>query len=161
MNLPSLQHHRRLTGPCDRPLEHIFQTLCNPASNNFICANVVHSKAIFLDDDRYNKSRPLAWEDLLLLLDGATVYFSQPRNHFFSDVCLPDTNTISCFATGKGLLEYTDENGRGDRMEDHMLRVRFCIFVSFKTRPISEVRECASCAKCFSDFMFENRDSSL
>jgi hypothetical protein len=139
-----------------RPLQKIFKTLANPASNSFSFADVVKNEVIFLDDYRYNRGKPLTWKDLLLLLDGATLNFSQPRNHFFSDVCLPDTNTIPFFATGKGLPEYTDEGGKGDKMEDEMLRVRFKIFLFFKSREGNEVTECSPCGRCFAEFVLEH-----
>ena len=139
-----------------RPLQKIFNTLTNPASNSFSFAEVVKNEVILLDDYRYNRGKPLAWKDLLLLLDGATLHFSQPRNHFFSDVCLADTNTIPFFATGKGLPEYVDEAGKGDKMEDEMARVRFKIFLCFKSRAGAEVKECLPCGRCFAEFVMEH-----
>ena len=140
-----------------RPLQFFFKTLANPASNSFSFAEVVKNDVIFLDDYRYNRGKPLAWKDLLLLIpEGATLHFSQPRNHFFADVCLPDTNTVPFFATGKGLPEYVDEGGKGDRMEDEMLRVRFKIFIFFKSRASGEVKECLPCGKCFAEFVQEH-----
>jgi len=63
------------------------------------------------------------------------------------------------FATGKGLPECTDDFGRGDKVEDEMMGVRFRIFLFSKTRPVPEIKECAACAKCFAQFLLENTSS--
>ena len=107
---------------------------------------------------RFNRGKPLAWKDILKPLDGATLHFSQPRNHFSSDVCLPDSNTIPFFATAKVLPEFMDDCRRGDMMEDELLRVRFRIFVFSKARPTSEIKDCAPCEKCFAQFLLGNAE---
>lgn len=47
-----------------RPLERVYNSLSNPATNTFSFSDVINKEVIFLDDFRYNRGKPLAWKDL-------------------------------------------------------------------------------------------------
>lgn len=135
-----------------RPLEKMYRALVNPAANNFSFAEIEGKEVVVLDDFRFANGKPIAWSDLLLLLDGGTVNFSLPRTHFSSDVCVPSSNTIPVFCTGKGLPVYA-EGGHVDPIETEMLRVRFKVFVFHTQIPREGVRECPPCSRCFSELL--------
>ena len=137
-----------------RPLEKLFRCLSNPAMNTFSFSGVAGKQVIFLDDFRFSpaEGKPLSWSQMLLLLGGATVTFSQPRTHFSSDFCLEGSNTIPVFCTGKYVPLYV-ENGRVDGVESEMMRNRFTVFVFHSQIPSHVLRECPSCPHCFAGFI--------
>lgn len=135
-----------------RPLEKIYRALVNPAQNSFSFAGIEGKEVVVLDDFRFTNGKPIAWSDFLLLLDRATVNFSLPKSFHSSDYCLPDTNTIPVFCTGKALPVFC-EGGQVDLIGSEMLRTRFRVFVLYKQIPSYEARECPPCCRCFCELL--------
>ena len=137
-----------------RPLEKAFRCLTNPAGNLFSFAEIKGKEVVLLDDFRFsaNQDRPISWSQLLLLLDGATVHFSQPRTHFVEDVEVDAKNTIPVFFTGKSVPVFL-QHGVADAVETEMMRNRFRVFVFHSPIPRESMRECLPCSKCFADFL--------
>lgn len=135
-----------------RPLERMYRALVNPASNSFSFAGIDGKEIVLLDDFRFTNGKPIQWADLLLLLDGGTVNFSLPRTHYASDVCVPASNTIPVFCTGKAVPLFT-VGGQVDSGESEMLRIRFRVFAFCKQITRERACECSPCSRCFSEML--------
>jgi hypothetical protein len=135
-----------------RPLEKMYRALVNPASNSFSFAGIEGKEIVLLDDFRFTNGKPIQWSDLLLLLDGGTVNFSLPRTHYANDVCVPASNTIPVFCTGKGVPLFM-VGGQVELSESEMMRCRFRVYNFEKQIPRHMVCECAPCSRCFSEMV--------
>lgn len=133
-----------------RPLQRIYACFCSPAFNSYSFAGVEDKEIIFLDDWRFSAvdSKPIPWGQMLLLLDGAEVNLSRPRNIFADDFCLKESNTIPVFATGIAVPVYF-VGGVLHELETGMMRNRFKVFDLEKPHETSSIRECPACARCF------------
>ena len=137
-----------------RPLEKLFRCLQNPAMNSFSFSGARNKEIILLDDFRFNQAerKPITWSQMLLLLDGATVNFSQPRTFCNEDFCLEASNSIPVFCTGKSVPVY-ERNGVIDGVESEMMRNRFRVFVFHFSIPVGSHKEAIPCPRCFADLL--------
>ena len=82
------------------------------------------AELIFLNDFRWSQAL-LPWHDLLLLLEGQEVQFTDTKTHFAQDISLIADTPVFC--TSKSPLIYA-KNGVVDERETSMINVRFNIF---------------------------------
>lgn len=145
-----------------RPLELIYKALVNPANNTFSFGEIEGKEIVLLDDFRLCSSsgKPVPWSTMLLLLDGGTVNFSLPRTHYATDVCVPSSNTIPVFCTGKAVPVFL-EGFHVDPVESEMMRSRFKVFLFVKQITTESMCECSPCAKCFAEMIFAHSHQLL
>ena len=82
------------------PLELIFKTFANPATGKYAWVGLDECEIGYLNDFRWS-AELIAWNDLLLLLEGQTVHLPRPKNMFSTDMCIDRLNTIPIFGTSK------------------------------------------------------------
>lgn len=136
------------------PLSEIYKCFCNPANTSFAWVGADSAEVIFLNDFRWSPS-VIAWNDLLLLLEGALVHLPAPKSHFAQDMTI--TGSTPVFATSKQQLIYI-KNGQIDERETEMMCVRWRHFVFHAQIPLCEQKRMAPCGPCFSKFVLENRE---
>ena len=84
-----------ITGPANcaktfilSPVSKVFKdTLISPSLTKYAWIGADETEIIFLNDYRYNPEQ-ISWDDLLRLLEGATVHLSAPMNHYAKDICV-------------------------------------------------------------------------
>ena len=83
-----------ITGPANcgkifilSPVSKVFKdTLISPSSTKYAWIGDDEAEIIFLNDYRYSPEQ-ISWDDLLQLLEGATVDLPAPMNHYSKDMC--------------------------------------------------------------------------
>lgn len=128
------------------PLQKIFRTFSNPANDKYAWLGSENAELIFLNDFRWTPET-IAWEELLLLLEGQEVHLPSPKNHYASDICINrDTPTA---ATGKSEITYTGKYNTTDSVENEMMSVRWKVFRFSHQISEADQREVPSCPACF------------
>ena len=130
-----------LTGPANcgktfllNPLNRIYRTFTNPASNTFAWVGAEDAEVVLLNDFRWSP-QVIAWQDLLLQLEGQQVHLPAPKSHFAKDITFKGDTPI--FRTTKRPLTYV-KNGCVDYRETEMMTVRWKVFNLTKQIPESE-----------------------
>ena len=94
------------------PVSKVFKdTLVSPASTTYARIGADEAEIIFLNDYRYNPEK-ISWDDLLRLLEGATVHLPAPTNHYAKDICTESDFPIP--ATSIGPIRRKGMNSEGD-----------------------------------------------
>ena len=134
-----------LIGPKDcgksfllEPLEDLFECFINPTRGKYAWLSLEGKEVILLNDFRYSADL-LEWNDLLLLLQGAPVSFSRPRNVFASDFLLGMDVDLPIFATGQKRIVHED------RRETEMMNCRWHYFVFTQLRTDDGTQPCTCC----------------
>ena len=141
------------------PLNVIYNTFTNPATSNFAWVGAESAEVLFLNDFRWSP-QVLPWHDMLLLLEGQTVYLPTLKCHYAKDIVF-ETDT-SIFCTGKHELVFI-KGGCIDERETEMMRVRWRIFNFFSQIPHCEQRNVPPCPRCFAKLILcsnNNNNSS-
>ena len=80
------------------------------------------AEVIVLQDFRWSRDM-IAWNDLLLLLEGETVKLLAPKNHFSSDIVIEKDAPI--FATSKSRIAYVGKFNASDERETELIAIRW------------------------------------
>ena len=67
------------------PIEIIFKTFSSPANDKYGWVGANKAEVVFLNDFR-SSSELIKWNEFSLILEGHTVRFPAPKNHFASDI---------------------------------------------------------------------------
>lgn len=138
-----------------RPLQKIFNTFSNPSIDKYAWVGADKSECIFLNDFRFSHEL-IAWEKLLILLEGDIVKLPAPKNHFASDVCIQ--SDVPVFATSISPITYIHPQTKATCPgENKMMQERWKIFTFFHEIPEEEQKDVKSCARCFSRFILLGR----
>ena len=70
----------------------------NPASSKVGWLGVQDAQVILLNDYRWCEDN-IQWTDFLNLLEGETVKFPTPKNHFAQDEVIDTSNSVPTLAT--------------------------------------------------------------
>ena len=107
-----------------RPLKSIFQDRLfdNPANDKYAWVGADEAEVILLQDFRFSKEA-IAWNDLLLLLEGETVKPPAPKNHFLKDVII--NTDVPVFATTKAPIVYRGPCNMEDEQETELMTSRW------------------------------------
>lgn len=145
-----------ITGPANcgktfllNPLNKIYSTFTNPASSTFAWVGAESCEVIFLNDFRWSP-QVLAWNDMLLLLEGQTVHFPAPKCHFTQDITFDADTPIFC--TGKQEI-FLVKGGSIDERESEMMRVRWMVFRFNFQIAEKDQRVVPPCSKCFAELI--------
>ena len=144
-----------ITGPADcgktfmlSPITKIFPgTLVSPSSTKYAWIGADEAETIILNDYRYNHEQ-IEWDDLLRLLEGATVHLPAPMNHFAKDICV--VSDVPIFATSIGPIR---RKGRNDEGEITMMDALWHIIHFHYVIPQTEQKSVAVCRSCFAQLM--------
>jgi hypothetical protein len=150
-----------LTGPANcgktfllNPLNKIYHTFTNPASNSFAWVGAENAEVVFLNDFRWSP-QIIAWQDLLLLLEGQKVNLPAPKSHFAKDVTFEGDTPIFCTTTRP--LTYV-KNGCLDYRETEMMSVRWKVLNLTKQIPQSQQQDLEACSSCFAGLILQVED---
>ena len=133
-----------------RPLELLFKTFSNPASDKYAWVGADNAEVIYLNDFRWSKEL-IEWKSLLLLLEGDRVNLPAPKNHFVKDVCID--SDVPVFATSKEIIMYRGPYQTEDSVENDMMASRWKVFRFNHSIPEDEQKEIAPCARCFASLV--------
>ena len=134
-----------------KPLELIFKTFSNPATDKYAWVGSDKCEVILLQDFRWCPEL-INWKDMLLLLEGEIVKLPAPKNHFTTDVCI---NTgIPIFATSKSKIEYVGKFNARDEKETEMMDMRWKVFEFTKRIPEEMQRHLTPGVRCFAELVF-------
>lgn len=141
-----------LTGPANcgktfllNPLNNIFKTFTNPACTSFAWVGAEEAEVLFLNDFRWSP-QIIAWNDLLLMLEGQLVHLPAPKSHYAKDMVLDRDTPIFC--TSKHPLMFV-RNGAIDERESEMMSVRWKVFSLNYQIPREDQKEIPPCPTCF------------
>ena len=95
----------------------------------------------------------LPWHDMLLLLEGQTLYLPTPKSHFAKDILF--SGDALTFCTSKLELIFI-KGGCIDEKETEMMRVCWPIFSFFLQIPENEQNNAPPCARCFAKFILND-----
>ena len=82
----------------------------SPSSTEYAWFGADEAEIIFFNY-RYNHEQ-IEWDDLLRLLEGATVHLPAPMNHFAKDICI--VSDVPIFATSIGPIRRKGRNDEGE-----------------------------------------------
>ena len=138
-----------------RPLVKIFHTFCNPSIDKYAWVGADKCEIIFLNDFRFAHEL-IAWEKLLILLEGDIVNLPAPKNHYASDVCIQ--SDVPLFATSISPICYTNPITKAPCPgEDRMMADRWKTFTFSHQIPREDQKDIPPCARCFSRFILLGR----
>ena len=130
------------------PITKIFPgTLVSPSSTKYAWIGADEAEINFFNDYRYNHEQ-IEWDDLLRLLEGATVHLPAPMNHFAKDICV--VSDVPIFATSIGPIR---RKGRNDEGDITMMDARWHIINFHYVIPQTEQKSVAECGSCFAKLM--------
>ena len=92
----------------------------------------------------------IAWNDLLLLLEGQPVHLPAPKSHFARDLFL--TSDVPIFCTSAHQIVYV-RGGEVDERETEMMSVRWRNFTLHHQIPQTSQKQVAPCARCFAQMI--------
>lgn len=92
----------------------------------------------------------IAWNDLLLLLEGEPVHLPAPKTHFAKDFLV--TNDVPIFCTSSHQLVYV-RSGQIDERETEMMSVRWQHFTLHHQIPQNHQKRIPPCPHCFAQMM--------
>lgn len=130
-----------------RPLDLVFKTFCNPAVDKYAWVGADGAECIFLNDFRWSREL-IAWDKLLLLLEGHVVKLPAPKNHFSTDVCID--SDVPVFATSIAPVTYQGRSNATNDGEDEMMAQRWRVFELDQQIPQEQQIDIPPCATCFS-----------
>ena len=105
-----------------KPLESIYVVFSKPANDKYGWVGADSVEVIVLQDFRWSRDM-IAWNDLLLLLEGETVKLPAPKNQFSSDIVIEKDTPI--FATSKSRVAYVGKFNASDERETEMMAIRW------------------------------------
>ena len=108
-----------------KPLESIFKTFANPASDKCAWAGADDAESSFFNYFRWS-SELIEWKSLLLLLEGDQVRLPAPKNHFSCDIKIKKDTPV--FATSKCEITFRRKYNLPDKSEDDMMKSRWRVF---------------------------------
>jgi hypothetical protein len=137
-----------------KPLQLIYKDKLfeNPSSDKYGWLGVHEAQVILLNDYRWSPDS-IKWKELLNLLEGETVKFPTPKNHFSEDQVIPTTNSVPVLATSIAKIEY--KRTHPDYHEEtRMMDARWRIFrFSHVFSPSVYITPCAHCfVRLLTDF---------
>ena len=138
------------------PLNVIYNTFTNPTTSNFAWVGAESAEVLFLNDFCWSP-QVLPCYDMLLLLEGQTLYLPALKCHYAKDIVF-ETDT-SIFCTGKHELVFI-KGGCIDERETEMMRVRWKIFNFSSQIPHCEQRNVPPCPRCFAKLILSSNDNS-
>ena len=133
-----------------KPLERLFNTFTNPASDKYAWVGADSAEAIFLNDFRWSREL-IEWKSFLLLLEGDRVNLPAPKNHFAKDVCI--ASDVPVFATSKGIITYRGPYNAEDPVENDMMASRWKVFHFNQRIPEHEQKVIPPCQRCFASLV--------
>ena len=129
-----------------RPLELLFNTFSNPASDKYAWVGADNAEVIWLNDFRWSREL-IEWKSFLLLLEGDRVNLPAPKNHFAKDVCID--SDVPVFATLKETIKYRGPYNAEDSVENDMMASRWKVFNFTHSIPEDEQKNIPPCGRCF------------
>ena len=145
-----------LTGPsnCGKtfllaPIEMIYDTFSNPGTCKYAFVGCEGKEVFFLNDLRWNQDM-IAWQELLNLLEGATVRLPAPKNIYAQDIVI--STDVPIFATSIDEVTFA---GRSNNVsgENEMMRSRWRHFKFHYKIPAEERVSMAPCGRCFAELV--------
>ena len=133
-----------------KPLELVFNTFSNPATDKYAWVGTENAEIILLNDFRWTREL-IEWKSLLLLLEGDRVNLPAPKNHFVNDICID--SDVLIFATSKDVIKYRGSYNAEDKSEDDMMASRWKVFRFTHSIPESEQKKIEPCPHCFSQLV--------
>ena len=130
------------------PLELIYKTFCNPATGLYPWIGLDNAEVAYLNDFRWS-SEIIAWNDLLLLLEGSTEHLPRPKNVYATDMETSRENTIPFFATTKEPIIFVGKYNTHDERETDMVSCHWNMFAFKHKIPLSEVKDTDLLPHCF------------
>ena len=133
-----------------KPLESIFKTFANPASDKYAWVGADNAEIIFLNDFRWSPEL-IEWKSLLLLLEGDQVRLPAPKNHFSCDINIERDTPV--FATSKCEITFRGKYNLPDKLEDDMMKSRWRVFTFHSVIAPENQKSASPCGKCFSQLV--------
>ena len=140
------------------PLELIYKTFCNPATGQYAWIGLDNAKVAYLNDFRWS-SEIIAWNDLLLLLEGSTVHLPRPINVYATDMEISRENTIPFFAKTKEPITFVGKYNTCDERETDIMSRRWNMFAFTHKIPLSEVKDTDPYPRCFAELVMAGADN--
>ena len=138
------------------PLNDMFRVFTNPASTSYAWLGAENVDVIFLNDFRYSQEI-LAWQDMLLLLEGQTIHFAAPKSTYAKDIMFDRDTPI--FATGKEQIRYPGRYNSTDERENEMMDCRWRYFNFHWQIEERDVRVIPKCKRCFAELLMLGSDA--
>ena len=135
-----------------KPLELIFKTFSNPATDKYAWVGSDKCEVIILLQDFRWCPELINWKDMLLLLEGEIVKLPVPKNHFTTDVCI--NTDITIFATSKSKIEYVGKFNARDEKVTEMMDMRWKVFEFTKRIPEEMQHHLTPGVRCFAELVF-------
>ena len=130
--------------------ELIYKTFCNPAAGRYACVG--------LSICRWS-SEIIAWNDLLLLLEGSTAHLPRPKNVYATNMEILRENTIPFFATTKEPITFVGKYNTRDERETDMMSCRWNMFAFTHKISLSEVKDTDPYPRCFAELVMAGADN--
>ncbi len=136
-----------------KPIMRIFDTFSNPAHGTFAWVRVDEKEVILLNDFRWSPVI-IAWETLLLLLEGDTTHLPAPKNACYRDIELASDTPI--FATADMPIVLA-KGGTVDPINTRMMEVRWRFFHLWRAIKEEDQKNMEPCSHCFAELIFKNQ----
>jgi hypothetical protein len=94
----------------------------------------------------------IAWNDLLLLLEGEEVKLPAHKNMYSEDVKI--TSDVPIFATSKTKISFRGPHNATDDMENQMMNVRWKAYNFGHVFPPDVQKDVRPCGRCFARLVF-------
>ena len=133
-----------------KPFDKLFHTFSNPSDDKYCWIGAESAQIIFLNDFRWSREK-IAWQELLLLLEGEKVHLPSPKNHYAKDLCI--SSDVPILATSKERITYVGRNFQTDPVENAMMDARWKYFEFFYSIPPEDQISLTPCGKCFSELI--------
>ena len=135
------------------PIELIYKTFANPATGKYAWLGLYECEVAYFNDFRWS-SELIAWNDLVLLLEGQSVHLPRPKNEYATDMCIDRTNTIPVFAASIGAIEFLGRYNVKDQRESDMMSTRWNMFTFHYQIPGTESKAMPPRSRYFAQLMF-------
>ncbi len=137
------------------PLKQTFSTFLNPATTTYAWLGVENAEIILMNDFRWSREL-IAWNYLLLLLEGQGLHFPAPKSQYAHDIFLDRDTPI--FATSKSRVEFAGKYNASDPRETEMMEARWRTFQLTYQIPEGEQKSIVPCARCFAELVLLGSD---
>ena len=139
-----------------QPLKLVFKIFLNPAHGTFAWVGVDECEVIFLNDFRWSPTL-IAWETLLVLLEGDITHLPAPKKLCHKDIEIQ--SDVPIFATSDMPIVFA-KGGTIDMTNTRMMEVRWRSFNLWKVIPESERKELQPCARCFAQLVLGHQSAT-
>ena len=137
------------------PLQKIFNTFCNSANDKQVWLGAEKAEITFSNDFRWSHDM-IAWNKLLILLEGQAVHLPSSKNHYPNDIYI-DKNT-SIVATSKGEITYVGKYDSLDTIENEMMSIRWKTFKFYRRIVQPDQVDLSPCPKYFVKLVMEGTE---